>query len=391
MDGRWPSSGQQINDNEQQMMMITRHNYEEYFILYMDNELSSDDRRLVETFVQQHPDLKEELDLLLQYKLLPDTDIVFEGKKELMVPIAVGIDGNTPISVTNYEEWMILYLDNELSVKQKLSVEQFIATNPSVNKEFAFLQHTKLQSEEIIFPDKASLFRREEKVRPIPVRWWRVAAAAVFLLGIGITTAIVVNKKSPADEIVKETTPKKKTTTENPVITPKESNSPVNEDVVADNSKQVLTPAINQGSNKNIVVKEKNNTVKNQIPITIPSQIRKEEPVVVSNKPSNDLPQPLYNPNIIKTDATNNAIASDNTPKEIKPQDAVINSDVTTKASQPSDIVNASYTELEQPDGKKNKSRGFFRKIARTFEKRTDIDATDNNRLLVAGLAIKLK
>jgi len=114
--------------------------------------------------------------------------------------------------------------------------------------------------------------------------------------------------------------------------------------------------------------------------------------VVVSNKPSNDLPQPLYNPNIIKTDATNNnAIASDNTPKEIKSQNAIINADVTTKDPRPSDIVNASYTELEQPDGKKNKSRGFFRKIARTFEKRTDIDPTDNNRLLVAGLAIKLK
>ncbi|MEK7226941.1 MAG: hypothetical protein AAB221_14820, partial [Bacteroidota bacterium] len=78
-------------------MSITRHNYEEYFILYMDNELSSDDRRMVEVFVQQHPDLKEELDILLQYKLEPDTSVVFNGKEELMK-----LNGETPISLSNY-------------------------------------------------------------------------------------------------------------------------------------------------------------------------------------------------------------------------------------------------------------------------------------------------
>ena len=60
---------------------INRHNYEEYFILYMDNELGSEERRMVEAFVQQHPDLKEELDNLLQYKLAPDTDIVFDRER----------------------------------------------------------------------------------------------------------------------------------------------------------------------------------------------------------------------------------------------------------------------------------------------------------------------
>jgi anti-sigma factor RsiW len=40
-------------------MKIDRHNYEEYFILYMDNELSSDDRGQVEEFIQKNPDLKE--------------------------------------------------------------------------------------------------------------------------------------------------------------------------------------------------------------------------------------------------------------------------------------------------------------------------------------------
>ena len=33
-------------------MKLNRNNYEEYFILYMDNELDSDDRREVEAFVQ---------------------------------------------------------------------------------------------------------------------------------------------------------------------------------------------------------------------------------------------------------------------------------------------------------------------------------------------------
>ncbi len=65
-------------------MNINRHNYEEYFILYMDNELSSDDRRKVELFVKENPDLQEELDLLMQTQLIPDNSFVFDGKEQLL-------------------------------------------------------------------------------------------------------------------------------------------------------------------------------------------------------------------------------------------------------------------------------------------------------------------
>ena len=99
-------------------MNINRHNYEEFFILYMDNELCPEDRRMVETFVQQHPDLKEELDMLLQYKLVPDTDIRFEGKEELLKD-----NGHPPITQGNYDEWLSLYIDDELSAEQKTRVE----------------------------------------------------------------------------------------------------------------------------------------------------------------------------------------------------------------------------------------------------------------------------
>jgi anti-sigma factor RsiW len=43
---------------------IDRNNYEEYFLLYVDNELTPVQRLAVEEFINNHPDLKEELELL---------------------------------------------------------------------------------------------------------------------------------------------------------------------------------------------------------------------------------------------------------------------------------------------------------------------------------------
>ena len=90
-------------------------------------------------------------------------------------------------------------------------------------------------------------------------------------------------------------------------------------------------------------------------------------------------------------------MASGQVPKEItNPKNTSANDAVTNEPPTPSNIIQASYpgdkADLDQSSGKKNKLRGFFRKVTRTFEKRTNIDATDDdNKLLVAGLAIKLK
>ena len=53
-------------------MTLTRYNYEEFFLLYIDGELEEEDRTSVETFVRVNPDLGEELQQLQRAVLVPD-------------------------------------------------------------------------------------------------------------------------------------------------------------------------------------------------------------------------------------------------------------------------------------------------------------------------------
>jgi hypothetical protein len=376
------------------MNMITRHNYEDFFILYMDNELGSDERRMVETFVLQHPDLKEELDLLLQYKLVPDTAITFNGKEDLLK-----VNGDTPVTMTNYEEWLLLYLDQELTAVQKNNVEQFLSANPAIQKEFSVLQRTRLRPETVVFDNKASLYRKEKKVRPLVSYRWRVAAAILVLLLGGMTYILVSNRSSAGKGSDLATVPGKE---QQPAGTEKVSPAPaVNKEAVAvleEKQTPAYDPVIqNEVKPFHNTIAARNERPKDIQPITTePREIKNEKAVASNDKPSNNLPQPLNNPVLNKTDA--NPVAKNDIPKEIiNPKNLTANAVVTNQGTSPSNIVQTSYPadnneDLDQSSGKKSKLRGFFRKVTRTFEKRTNMDATpDDNKLLVAGLSIKLK
>ena len=84
-------------------MNINRNNYEEFFLLYVDNELGAAERKAVEDFVSQNPDLNGEWETYLQTKLSPDSSISFSGKhllfrdasfpgSEFKIEIRIGLD-----------------------------------------------------------------------------------------------------------------------------------------------------------------------------------------------------------------------------------------------------------------------------------------------------------
>jgi hypothetical protein len=380
-------------------MKLNRNNYEEYFILYLDNELGSEDRREVENFANENPDLKAELDILVQSKFSPDTDITFNNKESLMA------GDNSSISMNNYEEWLLSYTDNELTAEERKDVEGFVAEYPSVKKELDLLQQTKLQPEKIVFPDKESLYHKEEKVRVVAMRWWRIAAAAVLLIGISTTAIVLMNNKADKDQGgLTAAEPKVENSTDSNTVEPPGSITPETKENVAGTDLQKAeapsTVPVNAIKKDNISDKEK--IAKQSF------EIKPQEPVIAKTgtekKPDNNLPQPENNPNIMgKADPDNNAdVVAKTTPKE-----TLTNSKENTGSINVTPSTNDTYNNQEKAlgnstedsdaifasnDGKKNKLRGFFRKVTRTFEKRTNIKATDDDddRLLIAGLAIKL-
>jgi hypothetical protein len=161
-------------------MMINRHNYEEFFLLYADDELNSQQRAAVELFVQQNPDMAVELETLQQMKLQPEEHIVFPDKSSLFKTTDV------EININNYEEFFFLYIDRELDETAREKVEKFVLQHPQVQDEFTLLKQTVLQPEAIVFTDKSSLYRKEErKVAYIGFVRMAVAAAVIGIAVLG--------------------------------------------------------------------------------------------------------------------------------------------------------------------------------------------------------------
>lgn len=167
-------------------MTINLDNYESFFLMYVDNELSATERKSVEEFLVEYPYLQEEMNLLKETVLAPEpADFAF--KAGLLKPV---------IPEETLQENLLLHLDHELTGSAKNDLESKLMKDDKLQKEWALLKRTQLDSTEtIVFPDIKSLYRHE-KGRLVIGRFARWAVAAAFIAGgffIGIT---LYNKQS---------------------------------------------------------------------------------------------------------------------------------------------------------------------------------------------------
>jgi hypothetical protein len=353
-------------------MNINRNNYEEYFLLYADKELSAAEKSMVEMFVQQNPDLEEEFVMLQQSVVKPDNTITLEDKSTLFRSEA--LRQAQYINQGNYEEKLLLYTDNELTLSEIEETEKFVLFNPTLQTEFTLLKQVKYEPDtSIVFPDKNLLYKKEDDNKVIPFNWRYLAAA--ILLGIGLWTGISYlqnNKTAPG--IVSRPKSETKKILPAKAVEGKEAEKDLVK--VAPGLKQPLQTMQNKQfdnrvTKQQVVTVRQDIAVKNIQPVNFPGTTKlpeqKKEEIVKNELPvkSNDLLKPINT-------------ASDNFISE-----PTVKTIITTQAVQNNYAMPAFYIAEEEvknenyifynittEEFRKSKVGNFLKKVKRTIERK---------------------
>jgi hypothetical protein len=342
------------------MNTIHLGNYEEFIILYLDNELSDEKVKIVDNFLAAHPDLKAEFEMLQNTKL-PLEDFNFD-KTALMAE---------NMKLSSVDEELLLYIDGELPAGEIKKLELQLASNKDYQLQHQLLLQTRLDpSEKISYPNKKELYRRTERVISIKV-WMRVAAAVIIIAVSGLlyfkNLTPVINpgstagngtpvQKAGAKEInTIEATPSFENPKQNEVAVTKPAKKDFSQDETMDKQEVKIKSPV-----------EENNEVAQTNP---PREIKEddaERPVVKNVQPNRN--------NIEETTASVN------------------NSNVTSSLLERN--INETPVNEDEPiasNDRKGSVKGFLRKATRMIEKRTGIDPTNDGELFIGAVAINLK
>jgi hypothetical protein len=164
-------------------MKINRDNYEAYFIDYIEGNLNEN---LVDDFLeflQQNPDLKEELSLFQSVSLEPE-EIQFNKKEELYK--------NKFDLEDHFNHASVAFLEGDLNKGEKEKFEGYLNSHPEKQKEFQIFQKTKLHPDlSKTFNKKGSLYHHSVGKSVVI---WSVRIAAVLILAL--TFYVLANQYS---------------------------------------------------------------------------------------------------------------------------------------------------------------------------------------------------
>ena len=206
--------------------MIDITNYETWFLLYADNELSAEEKVTVLSFVQQYPTLQQKFDGILQLRFSPadeqhqlDKSTLFSGSMEDNMQAAL-----------EEHQLLINYIDGELSFIEIAEVENRLKHDVAFLASYKQLSILKLEPDHsIVHPNKIALYKREKTVA---FGWRRsLAAAASLIIAAGLFWIVEQPDEGNTNSVVlvapESTAPKKIEQNSDEKISPVTNTSPI--------------------------------------------------------------------------------------------------------------------------------------------------------------------
>lgn len=160
------------------MININRNNYEEYFLDFMEGNLTPSDENLLMLFLERNPDLKEELDSF-ENELIPAGEVRFENKEMLK---KTGI--LSEITNNNFDDLCVARLEGDLEEVAIMEFDKLIEDNPQKQKEYKLYCLTKTYPQKnIVYPNKNNLKKK---------RAYRVGSRIYTVISVAATVIILM-------------------------------------------------------------------------------------------------------------------------------------------------------------------------------------------------------
>ena len=213
------------------MEKVNKHNYEAFFLDYLEGSLSVEQEADLLAFLKTHPNLRSELESMMEMSLedlkLQSVPHVLEGKKELQQVadldelIIASVEGllsaEEEMDLQNrvkkenahqiYNTFRSAKLEADLSQTysnrdslKQLTAEavQFLASlSADEKKQLAVYRKSFLQSDVMVqYPDKEQLKRKDTVVIPLFYRYASAAAAIILLVGLFFFNQNTINQNT---------------------------------------------------------------------------------------------------------------------------------------------------------------------------------------------------
>ncbi|MBN2683031.1 MAG: hypothetical protein JXR58_11025 [Bacteroidales bacterium] len=173
-------------------MEINRHNYEEFFMDYLDGQMDEQQTACLMLFLSQNPDLEEELNSISEISMEPSQNI-FPEKQKLK-----HFDFSQDFNKINKDELCIAYLEGDLEGLVKNKFENKLQENILLQQNLKLFEYCKIQPDySKVFENKKALKKRKAAIIALPQLYPYIAIAASIAIIFILFPGIFSGEKNP--------------------------------------------------------------------------------------------------------------------------------------------------------------------------------------------------